>query len=259
MTPNQITLFRVFLAFLAVGLFTAGRSGSVAGVIATFFGQSSLLWTSLAALGLIVTAIALDAVDGYIARRRHLATPLGAQLDILGDRVIENLFFTYFAVCGLVSVWVPVIFFVRGTATDFIRGLAAAEGREGFGRNSMMETRWGRALVASRSSRAAYAALKCVCFCYLGAQLAISTGTAALFGPFDVRDSAGEIVILGELLVVLTVSFCLVRGLPVLWEGRHYLRRLGASMGAPAGVSTLRSAAVDPGQALRPAASGQAR
>ena len=240
MTPNQITLFRVLLAFLAVGLFAAGRADSPAAPIA-----------SLVALGLIVTAIALDAVDGYVARRKLLATPLGAQLDILGDRVIENLFFTYFAVCGLISVWVPVVFFVRGTVTDFTRGLAALEGRQGFaftkidsassGPNSMMETWWGRALVASRTSRAAYAAVKCVCFCYLGAQLALQSGAIVRpggLGRLDMRAFAGEIVQLGELLVLLTVAFCLVRGLPVLWEGRHYLRRLGASMGAPAGVST---------------------
>lgn len=225
MTPNQITLFRVLLAFLAVGLFAAGRADSSTSVVA-----------NLVALGLIVTAITLDAVDGYVARRKRLATPLGAQLDILGDRVIENLFFTYFAVCGLISVWVPVVFFVRGTVTDFIRGLAALDGRQGFGRNSMMETWWGKALVASRTSRAAYAAVKCVCFCYLGAQLALQSGAVEVLGRL--RTFTGEIVLLGELLVLLTVAFCLVRGLPVLWEGRHYLRRLAASMGASAGVST---------------------
>lgn len=227
-TPNQITLLRVALAFVAVGLFTTGRSGASAVA-------SSEAFLSLVALALIVAAISLDALDGYIARRRHLATPLGAQLDILGDRVIENLFFTYFAVCGLISVWVPVVFFVRGTATDFIRGLAALDGHHGFGRNSMLETKWGKALVSSRMSRAAYAAVKCVCFCCLGAQLALEAGAFTLLG--ELRAFAGEIVLVGELLVLLTVTFCLVRGLPVLWEGRHYLQRLGASMGTATGAS----------------------
>ena len=223
-TPNQITFLRVALAFVAVGLFAISRPGTPASARA-----------SLAALGLIVAAITLDAVDGYIARRKHLATPLGAQLDILGDRVIENLFFTYFAVCGLISVWVPVVFFVRGTVTDFIRGLAALEGHHGFGRNSMLETKWGRALVASRASRAAYAAVKCVCFCYLGAQLALQAGGFALLG--QLRAFTHKIVLFGELLVLLTVAFCLVRGVPVFWEGRHYLRRLSATMVTAAGAS----------------------
>src|SRR5579862_4387591 len=156
MTPNQVTLARVAAAFAAVALFTAGQD---------------VLPADLAAVVLTVAAIALDGVDGYIARTRGLATPLGAQLDILGDRVVENLFFMCFAVSGLISLWVPVVFFARGALTDFLRGLAARAGRTGFARNSMLETWWGKSLVASRASRCAYAALKCVCFCYLGLML----------------------------------------------------------------------------------------
>ena len=208
MTPNQITALRVGMAFAAVVLF--GRNA----------------WANLAALGLTAAAIALDAVDGYLARRKNLATPLGAQLDILGDRVIENLFFTYFAVCGLISLWVPVLFFVRGTLTDFLRSLAARAGKVGFGKNSMLESWWGRALVASRASRAAYGVLKCVCFCYLGLQLTLLRGSVAglvLIGPRWMNA-----VLLGsQILVSATVAFCLVRGLPVLWEGRRYLAALG--------------------------------
>ena len=81
----------------------------------------------VAAILLTIAAIALDGLDGYIARKRNLATPLGAQLDILGDRVVENLFFTFFAAAGLISFWIPVLFFVRGTLTDFLRSLGSAK------------------------------------------------------------------------------------------------------------------------------------
>src|ERR1700728_1677130 len=137
MTPNQVTAARIVAAFAAVALFT-------------FFGR--VLAADIVAVALTIAAIALDGVDGYLARRRGMATPLGAQLDILGDRVVENLFFTFFAVAGLVSLWLPILFFVRGTLTDFLRSLAARTGRSGFGDRSMLETRWGRALVASRAS-----------------------------------------------------------------------------------------------------------
>ena len=125
MTPNQITMARVAAAFAAVALFT-------------LFNHSVL--ADVAAILLTVAAIALDGLDGYVARTRGLATPLGAQLDILGDRVVENLFFTFFAVSGLISLWVPVLFFVRGTLTDFLRSLAARAGRTGFGRTGMVVT-----------------------------------------------------------------------------------------------------------------------
>ncbi|MGA9182151.1 MAG: CDP-alcohol phosphatidyltransferase family protein, partial [Candidatus Acidiferrales bacterium] len=166
-----------------------------------------------------IAAIALDGVDGYLARTRGLATPLGAQLDILGDRVVENLFFTFFAVSGLISLWVPVLFFVRGTLTDFLRSLASRAGRSGFGRNSMLETWWGRTLVASRASRATYAVLKCVCFCYLGLLLPAAHVTATWLTA-ELRQS---LVLAGQFLVAAAVAFCILRAVPVIWEGRRYL------------------------------------
>jgi phosphatidylglycerophosphate synthase len=204
MTPNQVTAARIIAAFAAVTLFTLSQRTLAADAVAVL---------------LTVAAIALDGVDGYLARTRNMATPLGAQFDILGDRVVENLFFTFFAVSGLISLWVPVLFFVRGTLTDFLRSLAARTGRTGFGRNSMLESWWGRSLVASRASRAAYAVLKCVCFCYLGLLLSLAHMPAARFDAMARHWLAGG----GQALVAATVIFCIVRAIPVIWEGRRYL------------------------------------
>jgi phosphatidylglycerophosphate synthase len=202
-TPNKVTLLRVGVGFLAVSLF--GRSA----------------WMNLVAVGLTVAAIALDALDGYIARTRKMTTPEGAQIDILGDRMIENMFFTYFAVVGMVSLWLPMVFFARGAVTDFLRGLALKAGHSGWGANAMLQTRVGRALVASRWSRGAYASLKCICFCYLGLELALTRGPVALLGPVTV-DVHLAIRTGAHLLAWMTAAFCVVRGLPVLWEGWRY-------------------------------------
>jgi CDP-diacylglycerol--glycerol-3-phosphate 3-phosphatidyltransferase len=204
MTPNQVTATRVAAAFAAVGLFT-------------FFGNT--LAADIAAVALTIAAIALDGLDGYLARRRGMSTPLGAQLDILGDRVVENLFFTFFAVAGLISLWLPILFFVRGTVIDFLRGLASRTGRGGFGNNSMHETWWGRALVASRGSRAAYAILKCVCFCYLGLLVPIERWHTSWLDA-NVRYS---LLLIGQILAGTAGVFCIARAVPVVWEGRRYL------------------------------------
>ncbi|MGA8222033.1 MAG: CDP-alcohol phosphatidyltransferase family protein [Candidatus Acidiferrales bacterium] len=204
MTPNQVTAARVAAAFAAVALFTfAGRA----------------LAADLVAVLLTIAAIALDGLDGYLARTRNMATPLGAQLDILGDRVVENLFFTFFAASGLVSLWVPVLFFVRGTLTDFHRGFAARAGRSAFGQNSMLETWWGRSLAASRASRAAYAILKCACFSYLGLLIPLPHVPNHWFSAATRHWLSAA----GHALVAATVIFCIVRAIPVIWEGRVYL------------------------------------
>ena len=228
MTPNQVTVARVLMAFAAVALYWRADAIGLA-----------LLPASCAALGLIVAAIAFDGLDGWLARRKGLATPLGAQLDILGDRVVENLFFTFFAVNGLVSLWVPVIFFVRGLMTDFLRGLAerrpALERDLGtFRRNWMLERAWGRAIVASRASRAAYGTLKCVCFCALSVELTVCR---LMIGSFSTWRIAAAIV--AEILTGATLAFCLLRAVPVLWEGRGTLAALASAprearkLGAP--------------------------
>jgi CDP-diacylglycerol--glycerol-3-phosphate 3-phosphatidyltransferase len=202
-TPNKVTALRVAVGFAAVSLFGRGP------------------WANLAAVGLTVASIALDAVDGHLARSKKLATPMGAQIDILGDRMIENVYFTYFAVVGMVSLWLPVFFFARGTATDLLRGLALRTGHSGWGANAMLQSWWGRALVASRWSRGLYAGMKCLCFCYLGLELALTRGPIALIGELSadvqIALSGG-----GQLLTWATAGFCFVRGLPVLAEGWKY-------------------------------------
>lgn len=85
----------------------------------------------------------------------------------------------------------------------------------------MPETWWGRALVASRWSRGLYAAFKCLCFCYLGLELALARGPMALAGSLT-ADFHAAIRAGAHLLTWTTAAFCLVRGLPVLIEGWRY-------------------------------------
>jgi CDP-diacylglycerol---glycerol-3-phosphate 3-phosphatidyltransferase len=202
-TPNKITSLRVALGFVAVGLF--GRN----------------TWLNLFAVALTVSAIALDALDGHVARTKKLASPEGAQIDILGDRMIENMYFTYFAVVGMVSLWLPMLFFARGAATDFLRGLAAKAGHSGWGANSMLKSAWAKRLVASRWSRGAYATMKCLCFCYLGVALALTRGSVALLGSMEANLHT-PIRIGAQVLAWMTAAFCVLRGLPVLLEGWGY-------------------------------------
>jgi CDP-diacylglycerol---glycerol-3-phosphate 3-phosphatidyltransferase len=217
-TPNKVTLLRVAVGFAAVSLFGRGA------------------WPNLLAVALTVLSIALDALDGHLARKKKMATTVGAQLDVLGDRMIENVYFTYFAVVGMVSLWLPVLFFARGAATDFLHGLAMKAGRSGWGANAMLETWWGRMLVASRWSRGLYAAMKCLCFCYLGLELALTRGPVALLSRLA---GAGHAVMQTGALALTwaTAVFCLVRGLPVLVEGwKYFAGTVGQTRGAKRAV-----------------------
>jgi CDP-diacylglycerol--glycerol-3-phosphate 3-phosphatidyltransferase len=213
-TPNRVTFLRVAVGFAAVSLFGRGA------------------WPNLLAVALTVASIALDALDGHIARKKKMATAMGAQLDILGDRMIENVYFTYFAVVGMVSLWLPILFFARGAATDFLRGLAMKAGHSGWGASALQQTWWGRALVTSRWSRGLYAAMKCLCFCYLGLELALTRGPVALVSGLA-GDVHAMIRIGAQALTWATAVFCVVRGLPVVVEGwKYFAGAVGESRGA---------------------------
>lgn len=85
----------------------------------------------------------------------------------------------------------------------------------------MLNTRLGYALVASPWSRGVYAGLKCLCFCYLGLELALARGPVAMLGTLAAEAHAA-IRAGANILTWSTAVFCLVRGLPVLAEGWRY-------------------------------------
>ena len=81
--------------------------------------------------------------------------------------------------------------------------------------------------------------MKCVCFCYLGLELALTRGPAALSAPVTM-DVHAAIRAGAEGLTWTTAIFCLVRGLPVLVEGWRLLEAKlprDPSNGLPGGVA----------------------
>ncbi|MGH9769480.1 MAG: CDP-alcohol phosphatidyltransferase family protein [Blastocatellia bacterium] len=207
MSPNLITLIRVFLAFTSIALFRAGSYASVAALI------------------LLVVTLALDAVDGFVARRRSRASDAGAAFDIAADRIVESVFWIYFAAAGLVTFWIPVIVIARGGFTDFLRAIAFKQGQTAFGEKTMMRTWWGRMLTGSRGSRAAYGMVKCAAFFALGLWLTLANtpewqtlvaGQAGILMN-GVRIGAGS-------LAISAVVFCVARGVPVIIEGLRFFR-----------------------------------
>jgi len=198
---NRITLLRIVLLFIGIGfIYTYTVTGE------------------LIAFGIILVVILLDGLDGLIARREGRSNAAGAVMDIFGDRVVENALWIVFAHIGLIPVWVPLVVIVRGLATDAVRSLAMSEKET---TRSGME-HW---VVASRASRALYATAKAVAFGYLILYLALIQAQAggAELGMMENRLPQIYNVAMG--LVYFTVAFCLVRGMPILIEGRRYVGR----------------------------------
>ena len=165
----------------------------------------------LAALGLLILLYLMDWFDGYVARMRNEVTELGAVLDVALDRAVENILWITFMSLGLVSLWVPIVFLARSFIVDGIRGVAITRGQSVFG---MMHSPLGRFLVASRFMRAFYGFVKALVFC----QLAL-THALGLTSP--------GVWLYNQILIYLAVTLCLLRGIPVLMDGRLYFKGPG--------------------------------
>ncbi|WP_119462446.1 CDP-alcohol phosphatidyltransferase family protein [Rhodospirillaceae bacterium SYSU D60014] len=159
---------------------------------------------------LLLLIIALDGVDGYVARRRGEASAFGAIFDIAVDRVVENVLWVVLAHLDLVPVWVAIVFITRGSIVDSIRYAAISGGKTAFG---MMQSPLGRFLVAGRFMRGSYGAVKAVTF-----------GWIFLVQPWPRLDpelwAAWSLPIetVTMTLVYASTAICVIRGVPVIAE-----------------------------------------
>ena len=86
MVANTITIARIVYTFAVIALF--GR-------------HPTLDITLIFSIALIFI---LDAVDGIVARNCNKISEIGALLDTLADRIVENTFWIYFTATGQLPV-----------------------------------------------------------------------------------------------------------------------------------------------------------
>jgi len=190
---NFITLIRLILVFIVILLALYGKP------------QEQLM-----AIPLLILAIILDGIDGMIARVRQEVTLFGAVFDIAADRVIEMSLWILFIRLNLVSIWIGLVFVARGILVDSLRNQQNVRGQSPF---SIMKSTLGKFLVASRIMRFLYGAMKLLTFSWLLFLLPFPS----LF-PLEWSWYYGDLLRIGNVLVYVTLVFCLLRGIPVICE-----------------------------------------
>lgn len=159
---------------------------------------------------LLILIIALDGVDGYVARRRGETSVFGSVYDIAVDRAVENILWIVLADVDLVPVSIALLFITRGILVDTVRGQSIARGVGAF---EMMRSPLGHFLVASRLMRGLYGTVKAFAFSWI---LLIQPLQTILPGFWARWSDALNLVTMS--LVFLAVMLCLARGIPVLVE-----------------------------------------
>lgn len=159
---------------------------------------------------LLILIIALDGIDGYVARRRGEASVFGSVYDIAVDRAVENILWIVLADLELVPVTIALLFITRGILVDTVRGQSIAQGVGAF---EMMRSPLGRFLVAGRFMRGLYGTVKAFAFSWI---LLMQPLRSLL--PESWAKWSDVVNLITYTLVSIAVVLCLLRGIPVLVE-----------------------------------------
>jgi phosphatidylglycerophosphate synthase len=172
------------------------------------------------AVPLIILLIAMDTLDGIVARVRHETSLLGSVLDIMADRSVEIALWICFAHLHLVPVVIPLTFAVRGVIVDSLRSFSVGNGKTPF---QGMRSSVGLWLVGSPIMRSTYGASKMIAFAGLAATHALN----ALVVQGQVAAAwAGGSHLVFSIVSWFALGLCLVRGAPVVFEAFSSLRKL---------------------------------
>ena len=193
---NIITLSRIFLAMITVAFLFVN---TVPVYIAAFILTVIVIW--------------FDGLDGFVARKFNEVSRFGAMLDILGDRIVENIYWIAFCALGFIPAWIPIIVVTRGLLTDGVRSLAFEKGYTAFGEKTMMQGKIAKFIVASNTVRFSYAVCKAMAF-----GLLIAAKTPMEYQYKDI------ITTVAYACVYISVFLCVFRGIPVLIESKRFFK-----------------------------------
>ena len=110
--PNKLTLLRVcMIPFFVV------------------FARMGAFWAQCVAVGIYALACVTDALDGHIARSRHLITDFGKFMDPIADKLLVMSAMVVLTAQGRMPDWVCILMLAREFLVSGFRLVAVENGR----------------------------------------------------------------------------------------------------------------------------------
>jgi len=190
---NLITSIRLSMVFIIVALAL----------------YATPIW-QLLNVPLIIIIIALDGLDGIIARFKQEATIFGATFDIAADRITEIILWVLLAQVQVTSIWIAIIFIVRGVLVDNLRTSSATKDQAPF---AIMQTKIGKYLVAGQSMRCTMGLIKLLTFAWLLLMLPLPS-----LAPQFCYEYSALLHLISYTLITIIIAVNLLRGIPVILE-----------------------------------------
>jgi CDP-diacylglycerol---glycerol-3-phosphate 3-phosphatidyltransferase len=86
-------------------------------------------WAFLVATILFILGSGTDFLDGYLARRYKLVSPLGVFLDLTADKIFVAAVLIALIQVGLVPAWIVAVIIAREFLVTGLRSMASAKGK----------------------------------------------------------------------------------------------------------------------------------
>ena len=128
--PNRISLMRIFLAIIIIGIliFPFDATGIITYKI--FVNESIVIDIKYIIVGILfIIASLTDMLDGHIARKYNMVTDLGKMLDSIADKILVNSILIILATGGFIHPIIPVIIVSMDTIIDLIKVIASGKGK----------------------------------------------------------------------------------------------------------------------------------
>ena len=127
--PNRITLARIILAVIIVGILIFPFDATGIATYKLFVNESIVIDIKYIIAGfLFIIASLTDMIDGRIARKYKMVTDLGKMLDAIADKILVNSVLIILATSGFIHPIIPVIIISRDTIVDIIKMIAGSKG-----------------------------------------------------------------------------------------------------------------------------------
>lgn len=146
---------------------------------------------------IFIVAALTDALDGHLARSRHLITDFGKFLDPVADKILTISAFILLTERGRIPAWMVIIIISRELAITGFRIIAASNGV------TIAASKWGKVKTATQMATLVFLLLE-----------------RTQIWPEAI---AGGMVVFANILLVLAVFFTIVSGVDYLVKNKQVL------------------------------------
>lgn len=128
--PNKLTMFRIVLAFVIIGILLFPFDATGIDFPRLFINESIVVNLKYILAGvLFIIASITDFIDGHIARSRNMVTDFGKIMDAIADKILVNSVLVILSATGFIQPIITVVIVVRDIVVDSLKMAAVNEGK----------------------------------------------------------------------------------------------------------------------------------